>query len=163
MYVQVGILLACEGSVRKIFCGSAGTYSNEWILFANLFSQFIIRISNGLCQISWHFSVHDALTDACADFVKFYAVFYIVQSFEKFMNLFVLSGNIHEITICVSGCSISIWYRHLGCTGQFPKGRRLAPYQTYIGSTQFIEPQYIFVFSFVHHNPPRTHDHKYCS
>ena len=138
--IQVGILLACKGSIRQVFCGSGRTDSHIGILFIDFLSQFFICITDSLGQVSRHFSRYNAFTNLCADFMKFYGIFNILQILEQFMNLFVLSCGFHEIAVSMGSGCIAIGNRDPGGSGQFTKGRRFAPNQSYIFPVQFIKP-----------------------
>ena len=138
--VEVGVLLACEGSVRQIFSGSGRTDSHIRIFFIDLLCEFFVCITDSLCQVFRHFCRSDAFADLCADFMEFHGVFYIGQVFKQFMDLLVLSCCFHEISVSMSCRSVSIRYRHARGSRQFAQGRRFPANQCDIFSVQFVKP-----------------------
>ena len=121
--IQVGVLLACEGSIRQVFCGSRGTNGYIWIFFVDFLGEFFVSIADRSREVFRHFSGND----------------------------FVLPGDIHEITVSMSCRRVAVWYRHAGRGRQFTQRRRFPSDQIDIFSVQFIKPQYISILSCVHH------------
>ena len=138
--IEVGVLLSCEGSIWQVFCRSGRTNSYIRIFFVHFLGKFFISIADLLSQVFWHFSGNNAFTNLCAYFMEFYGVFYIFQTLQQFMNLLVLASDFHEITVSMSCRSVSVRNRNTGRGGQFTQRRRLASYQIYIFSMQFIKP-----------------------
>ena len=149
--IQVGVLLACEGSIRQVFCGSRGTNGYIWIFFVDFLGEFFVSIADRSCEVFRHFSGNDAFADLSAYFMEFDRVLYIGKTLQQFVDLFVLSGDIHEITVSMSCCRVAVWYRHAGRGRQFTQRRRFPSDQIDIFSVQFIKPQYISILSCVHH------------
>ena len=138
--IEVGILLACKGSIRQIFSGGGGADCHIGVFLIHFLSQFFVSVADSLCQVFRHFSGNDAFADLGADFMEFHRVFHVLQFLEQFMNLSVLSGGFHEIAVCMSRGSVSVGNGHTGGGGQFTQGRRLPANQCYILSVQFIKP-----------------------
>ena len=153
-YVQVGILLACEGSIRQIFCCCRGTDCHVGIFFIDLACQFFIGIADGLCQIFRHFRRNDGFADFRAHIVKLYGIIHVAQFAQQFMDLCILSRLFHEIPISMSRCRISVGNGNTGGGGQFTQGGGFPAYQVHVLSVQFVKPQNISIFSCVHHSPP---------
>ena len=152
--VQVCILLPGKRSIRQIFRGSRGADGDERILFTHLFGKFFISLSNLFGKVFRHSGRADAFTDFCTDFMELYGIFHILQFLKHLMDFLILSRLFHEIAVCAGCCRISVRNRHIHGRSQFPQRRGFPSYQSHVGAAQLIKPQYISIFSCVHHDPP---------
>ena len=113
--VQVGILLASEGSIRQVFSGSAGANCYEGICLANLFAQLFISFGNQVLQVLGHFLIHDGLANFSANLAQLSAVIYI-QTSDKVFDFLIQASFFKEISVSAgSSCkAIGYGYIHMG-------------------------------------------------
>ena len=86
--------------------------------------------------------------------MELYGIFHILQFLKHLMDFLILSRLFHKIAVCIGCCRISVRNRHIYGRSQFPQRRGFSPYQPHVRAAQLIKPQYISIFSCVHHDPP---------